>query len=470
MSNKRTDPVVKQKDRKEINAEETREYIDRLLKRIAGREDVATDDAIALASLAASLDKFLSSSETERRSALTLKSDLSQIAFDNAREELNSGQTGFKRSVTDQNYYTRDGRIVYLGALLGSGGEGAVYKVPNMPGKVVKIFKSSLDMAYMERKVEAIINKHVPSKLNNILINTIPETLLYDEADSFVGYIMPGVTTRFKLYDVSRESDSRKKYFPELDYKGLIIIAYNLSEAIYFMHEHDVVIGDLNPNNVIVNPDGTVCLIDIDSCDIVDRKTNEHFPCSVGLPEMLAPELQTVGNLKEARFTKESDVFSLAILIFRLLMRNADPFGGIFYDRTRSLSNVLGNKQIVNGECPFVKNIDGMKIPDWAQSIDILPNYIQDLFVRVFDYNADNIMARKEQRPTAKEWMDALTKFYNEPLKKCDRDSFHWFLKKFDECPFCSKDRSNMALKKSGIKEKKKRILESLNNIITVKI
>ena len=78
MSNKRTDPVVKQKDRKEINAEETREYIDRLLKRIAGREDVATDDAIALASLAASLDKFLSSSETERRSALTLKSDLSQ--------------------------------------------------------------------------------------------------------------------------------------------------------------------------------------------------------------------------------------------------------------------------------------------------------------------------------------------------------------------------------------------------------
>lgn len=455
---------------KDSSAAVTREYINQLLKRIYNCHDIANDDAIALASLAASLDKFLISSETERRSALTLKNDLYQIVCNSDWERPNSNQNSENRSDTGIKFYTSDGQLIYLGSLLGSGGEGVVHKIQNMPGKVVKMFKPTPDRDYMERKIEALINNHIPSKLDNVLVYTIPESLLYDEADHFVGYIMPGITTRFKLFDVMRDSSTRKKYFPELDYRGLIIIAYNLAEAIYYLHEHDVVIGDLNHNNIVINPDGTVCLIDTDSYDIVDKNTNEHFPCVVGFAELLAPELQTVGHLKNGRFTKETDMFSFTILVFRLLMGNTDPFSGIRTNLvSRSISDIPANEAIVNGECPYIKTVEGMRIPEWAPSFDMLPEYIKNLFMRAFDYNKENYRDKIKERPTAREWMDALIRFYNEPLKQCEMDSFHWYRGELDECPFCSRAYSLMASKKQGIREKKG-ILESLANIITVEI
>lgn len=85
MSNKNHAPNEKKQALEgEISFEETREYLSQLLKRVYSDHDVATDDAIALASLATSLDKFLASSETERQSALTLKMSF-QIACNSNR-------------------------------------------------------------------------------------------------------------------------------------------------------------------------------------------------------------------------------------------------------------------------------------------------------------------------------------------------------------------------------------------------
>lgn len=77
------------------------------------------------------------------------------------------------------------------------------------------------------------------------------------------------------------------------------------------MHLNDIVIGDMNMKNIHINEKGQVVLIDCDSFDITNPKTKEHFPCTVGLPEMLAPELQTCGNLANGKFSKESDDFRL---------------------------------------------------------------------------------------------------------------------------------------------------------------
>ena len=452
---------------KEINSDSARDYFKQLLNKSYNRHTLTTDDAIAIASLASAIDEFLTGDETERRAALTLRKNLHQIVRDSLWEKEKSGSQKNETKNSLSTLYTSDGKIAYLGTLLGSGGEGSVYKIPNMPGKVAKIFKATTRTEYMERKIEAIISNHIPSRLENILISTVPETLLYDETDRFVGYVMPWIPTKFKLYDVTRDSSTRKKYFPELDYKGLIIIAYNLAEVVNCLHEHAVVVGDLNYHNIVVNPDGTVCLIDTDSYDIVDKKTSEHFPCVVGVQEMLAPELQTVSYLKDGEFSKETDLFSLAILIFRLLMSNADPFGGILTTNI-SASEIAANDSIINGECPYVREIEGKKVPDWAPSFDILPKYIQELFIRVFDYTFDTYRTQIGKRPTAKEWMEALMRYYNEPLKRCEADLFHWYRPDLVECPFYSKIDIPLPAKRSDTK--KSGLIEHSKGIITVEI
>ena len=337
-----------------------------------------------------------------------------------------------------------DGKRLTLGKQIGQGGEGSVYKIPELPGKVAKIFNTHKlkpdNYQHTEKKIRYLITKKDAACIGDTIIASLPEDLLYTQDGSLAGYIMPQFTTTTKLFEVHREG-RRRKLFPDLDYRGLIVVAYNLAEAVDHLHSHEIVIGDMNPNNILVHADGTVGLLDSDSFSVTDPNTGEHFPCCVGLSELLAPELQMVVSLRNAQFTKESDNFSLAIHIFRLLMNNADPFGFKLTSYTASKSHLIANPQynIANGDCAYVRDIPGKKIPDWSPGLDILPKDIQELFCRAFDYTAVTAAASVSKRPTAAEWMDALQRFYQMPLTRCDKDEFHLYIPSLTECPFCQK-------------------------------
>lgn len=340
---------------------------------------------------------------------------------------------------------TAEGRRILLGKCLGRGGEGTVYKVPALPGKVAKIYKSDRFSSVqarqtMERKIRLLVKKKKVAYINDTLVAAIPSDVLYYDDGTFAGYVMPQISTAIKIFEVQRE-DRRRKIFPDLDYRGLIVIAYNLAEVVDHLHRNGIIVGDMNQNNIMVYQDGTVALIDCDSFDISDPDTGEHFPCTVGLQELLAPELQTAGRLADVPFTKESDCFSLAIHIFRLLMDNADPFGFRLTGnmRTSSSDMLQLNTAIVNGDCVYVRNIPGKAIPAWAPTLDILPQEIQDLFRRVFDYTAATVMRSIGSRPTAEEWVRALASFYQIPMTHCRQDPFHWYLPTVPSCPFCRK-------------------------------
>ena len=337
-----------------------------------------------------------------------------------------------------------EGKPIILGKCLGQGGEGSVYKIPALPGKVAKVYHKryleSSNCQNVEKKIRYLLKKKDAAFIEDTLVAALPEEIIYYHDGSFAGYIMPQFASTTKLFEVQREGH-RRKLFPDLDYRGLIVIAYNLAEAVNHLHKHGIVVGDMNQNNILVHPDGTIGLIDCDSFDVTDSDTGEHFPCCVGLAELLAPELQVVRTLRNASFTKKSDSFSLAIHIFRLLMDNADPFGfSLTGDaRTTSVSIVDSGNHIVNGECVYLRDVPGKQIPKWSPTLAILPEDIQILFRRTFGYTASTAAASVSKRPTASEWMDALQRFYQMPLTRCSKDEFHLYMPTLAECPFCLK-------------------------------
>lgn len=426
----------------DMTNDDLRAFFNQLLKKAYTNPAITANDARAFASLALGLDMFLQNNENKELAVDNLLDELRRIVKDcgditqnistNMALFMSEDASGHKKLVTD------DGRYLYLGSILGSGGEGTVYKIPSMPGKVAKIYNNRVDINEKERHLKAFTHSQIPSKIDNTLIATVPEKGLYTLEGAFVGYLMPQVSSQFKIYDVMRPTPDRMKYFPKLDYRGLIVIAYNLAEVVNCMHRHGVIIGDLSLSNIIVNIDGTVCLIDVDSFDITDLVTKERFPCCVGMAELLAPELQKAGQVK-GLFTKATDYFSLAIIIFRLLMNNADPFAIVSIDNQVSTRFNEVDSRIYNGECAFVKNIPGKKIPDWAPDFDALPIYIKDLFKRVFDYNSSDYLEKIAQRPTAEEWMQVLMQYHQAPMKQCQKDTFHWYRSELSKCPFCAK-------------------------------
>ena len=209
---------------------------------------------------------------------------------------------------------------------LGSGGEGVVY-ITDRPDLVIKIYRKPY--AQMERKLKSMLQYPLEPKADGShLLIAWPQDIIYENG-SFVGYAMPYVMDTYPIYTVCRNNEKHIKdchaVFPQYDWRYSLMVAYHLAWTVSYIHDHGYVVGDMNSNNIVIHSDGTVTILDVDSFDVTNPKTGEHFPCGVGIGEFLAPELQG-RNLRNARFTRHTDEFSLAIHIFILLMNNTHPF------------------------------------------------------------------------------------------------------------------------------------------------
>lgn len=342
---------------------------------------------------------------------------------------------------------TRDYRLEKAG---GSGGEGCIYTLQGEPALVAKIYHEDRyttapkDRAYQQRKLEAMLKLKFDPRYRGHWCFAWPQDILFCNG-RMVGYIMPRIGTQYMLSSVY--GDTCAQVFPGWTWQTMTLVAYNLAVNVAALHRSGIVAGDLNPANMMVDPTNhLVSMIDCDSYDIRDPDTGEHFPCMVGSAEVLAPELQMVGNLSspKAKFTKESDNFSLAILIFKLLMNGYDPFakrslnpGG----STPAVTNV--NMDILTGASVYVRAIPGKARPLGAPDFSILPQEVQDLFQKVFTYGAyPDFMKKIPLRPTAEQWCTAMDKMYLSMNQKsqwtqCAADPHHLYPAGLSSCPWC---------------------------------
>lgn len=359
-------------------------------------------------------------------------------------------------------YHGRTGASYTLGSRLGSGGEGEVYEVVNNPAIVAKVYYDTtfsnmphvLDgRTYLFKKISCMLDSNVSSYLgsgsNRILTVAWPMDLLLDGSNRFVGYTMPRVASRENLLTACAPSE-QQYLTPAFSWKHSILIARNLALAVDYLHTNNVVVGDFNMNNVLVSPDCSVTMVDSDSFNITDWRTGSVFKCMVGVPESLAPELQGYDDLSQpgAVFTKESDRFSLAVHIWNLLMLCYDPFGAASTNwNKRSSSTNTHSLNIQKGLCPYV-SIPRGSLPPHAPNTQLLPDYLRDLFDRVFTYDASSAVrqATIDRRPGAHEWCMALERLYAESLATCSKNSNHvyrrglGFANAYGGCPWCERE------------------------------
>lgn len=303
------------------------------------------------------------------------------------------------------------------------GGEGDVYDVVGAPGFVAKIYKPDKRTTERERKLSVMVSNK-PSVMEQY---AWPLDVLYENGQ-FIGYIMPKINGKEKLRNIY-VYDKRKGKLWSL----FIAIAKNLSAAVHNVHEIHQVVGDLNPENILVNPnDGMVTLVDTDSYHISD--SSRTYRCGVGMPEFVAPELQGIHfpSAPLPTFTPESDRFALAVLIFALLMNGAHPFSCKVISGSSSKFQPIDNMQ--NGKCAFFPDSrsSNMDIPRYAPDLSSLPDNIQKLFRRAFVAGHST----PSLRPSAEEWYNALEQL-EDNLKTCLKDTQHIYYYGAKECPWC---------------------------------
>ena len=317
--------------------------------------------------------------------------------------------------MTTHNLQLANGSALRLGAKLGGGGEGTVYDVPQASHHVAKIYIPSRRTPQLAKKLAMMVANQpddpTRTQFNHVSI-AWPSDLIY-ENKQVIGFIMPKMGTSSRLYELI-QPQLRAKHHPKLNYTYNYRVAANLAQAMASIHAKNYVIGDVNEHNALFNSNALITIIDCDSMQVIDQQTNTVFPCLVGVPEMTAPELQGVDFSKVAHArTQDSDVFALAIIIFKLLMEGFHPFQGVAVGKepNREQAHVYCIQHQI---FPYVTGQRYMP-PPVAPGFLTLPAMLRQLFVRTFV---------ETKRPSAQEWAKALT-MVEKRLVSCPHDSAH---------------------------------------------
>jgi len=342
------------------------------------------------------------------------------------------------------------------GKLINDGGEGYIYEVPGSPHLLVKEFKEA------DSSGSPIVTEELVKKLKYMCDNppealvargevAWPSELIYDEAGKLKGFYMPRLDfhehiNRAYSYVHPLHDEEGYKLVPSINSK--ISIAINLCSAINELHRKGYVVGDLNHHNIGVNYNtGKICIMDCDSFHITDN-FGIIYRTNVIMAGYLAPEIidhckveravgrpHTLDVVRLPTFTKESDLFCLAVHIFKLLMNGVDPFRGIKSDAIGSTASpFLGNEAIERDSYVFKPGNKPSAL--FCPPAESLPPEILSLFNRVFIDGRFN----PGYRPGIENWYHVLSNVLHNHLTQCFSNPKHQYYYGLKKCPYCEAD------------------------------
>ena len=328
------------------------------------------------------------------------------------------------------------------------GGEGAIHTVSGKSNLLAKIYLAPAKSPELKEKISLMVKN--PPRQDILDQIAWPIDILSDAGGNFVGFVMPKLSIDVELGDVYKYPAKKKV---TLTGEQKVIIAINICRVISAIHDLDYVFGDFNPCNIGVNlKNGHVAFLDTDSYHITDKARGKTYRCNVCLNGYVAPELiKKCKNTGYAQaplptFTKETDLFSLAIHIFKLLMNGFTPYNGIpENERSSTASPGVGNAAIEMDHYCFKAGNRPLSVA--VLPLQAFPSDVQRLFTRAFDEGHQN----PSKRPTAKEW-DAVLTNYHSNLKQCSANPMHHHYKGLQTCPYCEADqRYNFTMSMSSV-------------------
>ncbi len=295
---------------------------------------------------------------------------------------------------------------------LGKGGEGNVFAVvspDHLRNQVAKIYHPGERMPEREFKLRYMIAH--PPRLQDDYAIIWPQEIVFEDG-KFAGFLMARArgdydASMLSSLRMSRRMDARwKEMFSRSHTRQLdnrLQVCKNIANAVEEVHQtQKYVLVDIKPENIKVDIEGKVSLIDMDSVEI-----SEHdkvlFAARKLSVEYAPPEFNQY-NIREDFIPQTWDRFSLAVVLYKILL-GIHPFAVSGEGAYQKL--VSHEQKIRAGLFPHGSKARSIAvIPPPHKNFKVLPERIQELFLRALDRGHEAVALR----PEAGEWVHELHK------------------------------------------------------------
>ena len=285
--------------------------------------------------------------------------------------------------------YTSKGTI-RLVHKVAEGGEGAIYTTDT--SYVAKIYKADCNTNRRYEKIKRMVDRHLSCQ--GICF---PVDILYNDRHEFVGYLM----------DQAKGKELQKsifikplflRTFPNWKKIDTVQLCITILKKIQYLHDRHIIMGDINPCNILVVSPTEVYFVDTDSYQI------EDLPCPVGTTLFTAPEIQ---GKKFADFLRSfgHENFAIATLLFMIMLPGKPPYS------QQGGESLAANIMAMDFSYPFGENTN-KKTPDgpWRFIWSHLTYEVKEAFYNTFRKGGK--YASEPKRLTVDDWLRLLNKYY----------------------------------------------------------
>lgn len=290
------------------------------------------------------------------------------------------------RTETDEPYE--------LSNRMSGGAEGMVF-LTNKKNQVAKIYHKNILTPLRWAKLRRICQIGITA--NGFCL---PYNLLFYKGYP-VGYIMP-MGRGVPLGNVFDGPDAILSAFPEWTRIDVVNTLLSLLEKYLYLHLHNIIAGDIQLKNALINSSTSVYLIDMDSIQV------GNLPCPVGTEEFTDPNLWGRDFAGFVRSLHDED-YSVAMLVFTVLFCGLHPYA------TRNGAETL-REEIISRNFPYDMDSENNEhIPKggyehiWRYLSDRLKKMLYDTFKLGMSYETV-------------EWYDAVIEYKEDLLNRRYKD------------------------------------------------